>query len=509
MLASLRPLLLFAALALAALLGPLAPRAAAAEKGAVVDLTWGDSRADVDRTVALLQDAGVRWVRMNVSWSGLEAGGKGAWNAGMLTDVDYAVDAAHRAGLQVLMPMADGVPYWASADPSKAVVGGVPQWNHYWRPVSFADYADAFGHLVRRYSARGVHDYEVWNEPNLRRFWPSGPDPAQYAAMLHAAAPAIRAADPSATIVLGGLSKSDYPWLERLYAAGVDRSDFDAVAIHPYTGSVDPKMCWKQAGTDRAAIDAFCAIDAVHDTMRAAGDGDKPLWLTEFGWSTYSGAYGVSEERQAEYLARAFRWLEPRPWVKAAFWYSFRNNRFLGDAPADFEANTGLLRTDFTPKPAYAAMRAYGPAAPAPPPPPAAPTPPPPSVPAAPAPTGTPAKPPAPHRRRPARRRVTRSSAARHGARVVVRGRVRGAGRVRITVLRRHRHVRHRVVAVHANGRFRARLHVPRHGRIRILARCAGMRRPAVVRLRQRRTSPRTAARSPARRTPVAIRTPM
>ena len=364
------------ALLITALLVPVpawagAATAEAAQVGVTPDLTWGATRPEVDRTVALLRDTGVRWVRLNVSWAALEEHGKGAYNAGMLADVDYAVEAATGAGLQVLMPLLE-VPYWASGDPEKTAAGGTRSWNRYWQPSRVADYADAFEHLVRRYSARGVHHYQVWNEPNHPRFWPSGIDAGGYVQMLRAAAPAIRAADPVAKVVLGGPSANDYPFLERVYAAGA-RGLFDIAAVHPYVGSVDPRLCWNQAGTTRRAIHAFCGIEEIHAVMEAAGDGTLPLWLTEFGWSTNRGAYGVTEAQQAEYLKAAFAKLAEWPYVEVAFWYTFRNVFFRGEDPADWEANTGVLRVDFSPKPAYAALRDVATARPAPAAPPASP----------------------------------------------------------------------------------------------------------------------------------------
>jgi hypothetical protein len=211
---------------------------------------------------------------------------------------------------------------------------------------------------VRRYAPKGVHAYEVWNEPNIARFWPSGPNAAEFVSFLAAAYPVAKAADPSATVLMGGLSKSDYDFLAQMYAAG-GRPYFDAVAVHPYTGSVDPTWCWNQAGTTKLAKDAFCAIEEVRNTMVAAGDSAKSIWLTEFGWSTTTGAYGVSEAAQADFLTKAFTKLQSYPYVAAAFWYNFRNNWWSQDAPTDYEANLGLLRTGFSPKPAYDALRSW------------------------------------------------------------------------------------------------------------------------------------------------------
>jgi hypothetical protein len=346
-----------AILAGALVLASAAP-APAAEVGAVSDLTWGLGTTVSDRTVPVMRDAGVRWVRLNVSWAAVEPNGKGVLDAGYLSQVDHAVDAARAAGIRVLMPIADGVPYWASGDPAKTSVNGTRSWNRTWRPARFEDYGDAVEAIVRRYSARGVHHFEVWNEPNHGRFWPSGPDAGEYVEMLRAGSGAIRAADADASVVLGGISRNDYAWLEQLYAAGA-RDLFDIASVHPYSGAVDPTWCWNQAGTTRKAKDAFCGLEEMHASMRAAGDGDKPIWVTEFGWSTTTGSYGVTESQQAEFLTKAYRKLEAYPWVPVALWYSFRNNPGLADDPAQWEANAGLLRTDYTAKPALAAMRSY------------------------------------------------------------------------------------------------------------------------------------------------------
>lgn len=352
--APLRTILLATALCL---VSPAKVQAATSgpDVGTVPDLTWGISRRDIDRTVSTMAKAGIRWVRLNVSWAGGEPDAKGALNAGYLADVDYAVNRARAAGIQVLMPISDGVPYWASADPGKYQDADGRHWNVYWRPSSFGDYAVFVRSVVARYAVMGVHTYELWNEPNISRFWPSGPSPIEFKALLAAAYPVVKAADPQATVLMGGLSKNDYGYLQQLYAAGA-RPYFDAVAVHPYAGSADPTWCWNQAGTTMLAVDAFCAIEEMRRTMEANGDSAKSMWLTEFGWSTTSGAYGVSEATQADYLTKAFTRLDDYPYVQAAFWYSYRDT---WNAPGDYDANLGLLRTNFSTKPAYNALRSY------------------------------------------------------------------------------------------------------------------------------------------------------
>jgi hypothetical protein len=325
------------------------------QAGMVTDLTWGVSRGEMDRTVAMLADAGVRWVRTNVSWSGGEPTAKGSFNSGWLADIDYAVQAARAAGIEVLMPIADGVPYWASADPTKYQDGSGGHWNKYWRPTNMADYADFVRYVVNRYRVLGVHAYEVWNEPNLTQFWPSGPNASEYVSMLKPAYTAIKQADPNATVILGGLSKNDAVFLDNVYRAGA-APYFDVAAVHPYTGAVDPTRCWNDPLTGTPAKDAFCGIEAVRSVMVQHGDSASELWLTEFGWSSSTSTYGVSEAQQADFLTKAFDKLETYPYVTKAFWYTFRNSYWLRDDPASWLANTGLLRSDFTAKPALAAF---------------------------------------------------------------------------------------------------------------------------------------------------------
>jgi hypothetical protein len=350
-----------AAAALTALaLAPAGP-AQAAEVGVVADVTWGQPRADVDREIELLRAAGVDWIRMNVNWAGLEPDAKGDVNEWLLADYDYAVEQALAAGLEILMPIADGVPYWASADPEKRVVNGARTWEVTYRPTRASDYGDVVRFVVERYAPRGVHAFQLWNEPNHPRFWPSGPDAGEYVPLLRAGYQAAKAADPASTVLLGGLSKSDFYYLEDVYREG-GGAYFDAVAVQPYTYGVDPTAAWNGVheweDPDRISLNAFPAIKEVRRSMVAFGDAHKRLWLTEFGYSTTTADGGVSAARQAAYLTKAYRYVERFPWVETLFWYAARNSPFHDDRD-EYEARFGLTTTDFRPKQSYGALRAY------------------------------------------------------------------------------------------------------------------------------------------------------
>ena len=91
--------------------------------------------------------------------------------------------------------------------------------------------------------------------------------------------------------------------------------------------------------------------------MAAYGDA-KPIWLTQFGWSTTTlPDQGVSPETQADYLTRAYECLEQDPYVEVAMWFSLRNQS--GDDT--WRGQLGLMSRNFTPKPAYDALKDYVP----------------------------------------------------------------------------------------------------------------------------------------------------
>jgi hypothetical protein len=345
--------LLFSLLALIVL---LPASAGAAEMGLTTDLTRGVSRARMDQEISMVRDLHARWIRADVPWNALEQDAKGVYtNARYLSDIDYGISRAHAAGLQVVMTLSS-VPYWASADPSKSQDASGYHYNASYHPYNLQDYANYAARVAGHFQALGVHVYEVWNEENLPYFWPSGPDAGAYTQLLQAAYPAIHQADPAATVLMGGLFTSDYDFLQAMYNAGA-KPYFDGANVHPYSGPVGPLGCFHQHGTTRKPKTAFCGIQEIRNTMVANGDGAKQIWLTELGYSTYTGGdgMGVSLAQQAEYLTEAYSIVQVLPYVKALLWYELRNSQDTNS----YNSNQGLLDGSDQPKPAYFAYRSY------------------------------------------------------------------------------------------------------------------------------------------------------
>ncbi len=219
-------------------------------------------------------------------------------------------------------------------------------------------YADWIEQVVRRFSPMGVHHYEIWNEPNLTVYWPTADDPEQatseYMALVRAAYPRVKAADPESTVLVGALSRREYvggrpnDWVAAMYEMGL-KGNFDAISVHPYTDPDAPgedtsaALVWRQVfgpWSDRNP--------SVRDLMVQNGDGDKKVWITEFAAPT-GGDLGspVDETRQAEILRAAIALSRRHDWIGGFLWYSLRD-------AVDGSEQFGLLRADWSPKPALA-----------------------------------------------------------------------------------------------------------------------------------------------------------
>jgi hypothetical protein len=319
---------------LAALLG-FATKAQAAQPGLVTDLTWGISSGDQDRTVAALRDSHARWARLSIQWKAWEPtqGTLASWE---VARTDRAIALTRQSNVHILLDVLNA-PAWASPTDTDGL-GNIPR--------DPADFARFMSLVASRYRGQ-VDAYEIWNEPDVSRFWNGGPNAARYTALLKAGYAAVKQQDPHALVVSGGLSWDYDKYLNAMYRAGA-KGSFDVLALHPYsTGSLSS---WSSS------------IRLAHRTQVANGD-PRPIWLTEFGFNTSADPQGwqrgVTEAQQAQLVGDSYRLLEGEPYVQVAFYYSLRNNWWSHDDPRSMEACFGLLRTDFSPKPAFAAFRAY------------------------------------------------------------------------------------------------------------------------------------------------------
>ncbi len=338
--------------------GLAAPAAHASDAGDAVgiyseELERGNS-ADPAAVAAAMRDANVGLVRQPFSWARVETA------PGQLdfSVYDAVMAAAAGAGLRVL-PVVMDPPAWRSTAPASGRLRAMYPPRD---PAAMAAFVTA---LVRRYGPNGtfwsthpqlppvpIRSWQVWNEPNIQAFWATGPDPAAYVRLLDAVGTAIRAGDPGAEIVVGGLPYAGNgltvpQFVDAMYAAGA-RGTFDTLAVHPY--AADPTGVLEILRVTRQQLDAL-------------GDPERPIWATEFGWATGGPPVTItnSEAGQAkllrdtiEYMQRARDVLHLRGFV-AFRWKDVQLNPGQTDV---WPLHTGLLRVDGSSKPAVGAFAA-------------------------------------------------------------------------------------------------------------------------------------------------------
>jgi hypothetical protein len=190
-----------------------------------------------------------------------------------------------------------------------------------------------------------IHAWQIWNEPNIRNWWPGRVSAAAYVALLRAGARAVHSVDPGAEVVAAGLPNSKnlgipfLRYLDGMYRAGA-KGVFDTLAIHPYARDVQ--------GLLALAEDARALMNKWGDRSR--------LWITEFGWSTGgdASAFRVSERGQADRIAASMSALiaERRALRLRGFiffqWRDAVAPPELGRDP--WPLHTGLLDADGAPK---------------------------------------------------------------------------------------------------------------------------------------------------------------
>src|SRR5829696_1525306 len=262
------------------------------------DAFWGtDSDPSRQRTIAAIAGTGARMLRQSFYWSLIEPQ-PGRYDFSLY---DGYVAAAANANMTVLPILFDPPAFRSSRPATGARRGTYP-------PANYSDFAVFAAALVRRYGPAGafwrqhpelpqlpIRSWQVWNEPNVPAYWPSGPNPAQYAAMLRTVGAGIKAVDAGAKVVTAGLNESELglklvPFLREMYRAGA-KGSFDVLGLHPYAPGSDLVIAQVTRGVRE---------------LRRNGDPARTL-VTELGWATggpSKRALVVSEAGQSSLIRR-------------------------------------------------------------------------------------------------------------------------------------------------------------------------------------------------------------
>jgi hypothetical protein len=321
----------------------------------------------------LVAQAGASWVRRNsLKWSAVEPNeGDRNWDA--LANLELELQEASKRGLQVVL-----------------VVSSTPQWaqkvaGSFCGPVAedkLPSFARFMNDVVKRYSVAPYHIqyWEIWNEPDIAPnivspdsiygCWGDDTDAyyggGYYAEMLKQVYPQVKAANPQAQVLVGGLLLDCDPvnppageqCIPAGYLEGILRNGggdfFDGVSYHAYDyyngpfeyGNPNWNSSWDSSGPVVIAKARF-----LRSVLAAYRHPEKYLLNTEAG--LLCGRTGSEPECQndefamtkADYIAQV-NIAGVAESLRANIWYSLTGWR-----------GTALLDAQGKPNPAYTAFQ--------------------------------------------------------------------------------------------------------------------------------------------------------
>ena len=322
-------------------------------------LLW-ESEQERQADLNAIQLSGAKWLAVDVDWASIEyQNNKYRWGP-----LDNVVLNAKARGLKVLGILAYS-PKWARG-------GDCPPDSTHCLPVRSEDYAEFAKVVAQRYGnyaanpalRSGIAGIQVWNEPNHYPFVQSV-NVMGYTYMLKLTYNAVKSADWAMWVVAGGTAPapddangkdmSPATFLSAIYFFGGSGA-FDAFGHHPYSFPCSPLT--------EAPWNAFYQTLILHWIMASNGDGAKRIWGTEagaptgadVGSCTANSGKSVTEQTQAQYAAQyILRWTKDwGAFTGPLFWFQVRDN---GTNVWNWNDNLGLLRRNYTAKPAFDVFR--------------------------------------------------------------------------------------------------------------------------------------------------------
>ena len=298
--------------------------------------------------LSALKQSGARWIRINLYWGWLEQNqGTIEWRA-----VDQGLSALAAIHMSALVTLNGPVPCWA-LDAVHARYCTEPQ--QVMPQSAVLPWVRFVAAAVQRYHNQ-VHYWEIWNEPDLfpsiREENPTKRLVEYRNFILKPAARAIRRADPSAEIVAPAFAaipsgnSAPGPQLQaamRLILGDGVASYIDVVSLHSYY-----------------PYSVAAKLGCTHKTLREMHLSDRPIWITELGFSGKLFRFQNAGQREAGFLVDETTNALKSHAADRVFWFALTDSPTAAGAHAD---DYGLISNDdyshyvWHPRPAYTALQ--------------------------------------------------------------------------------------------------------------------------------------------------------
>lgn len=264
--------------------------------------------------IEILRKAGIRKIRDDLNWCFCEyEKGKPEVNERFRNTVPRFLDAGIETNLLLLY----GNDFYDG--------GGAPETEE--GLAAYVKYCEA---MVTYFKGK-VNHYEIWNEYNLG-FGRTNGAPEKYVWQLKAAYKAIKAIDPNIVVSAAVTSGTQPEWLRRMMKAGA-YDYFDAVSIHPYCGIPDSAYPDENNGQTEANVKLYKDIIAEYGP-------EKPVWVSEMGWTSSAFEGTVDRDEQAAHHVRTIAIAESSDIIDKMLIYDFRDD---GTDPFEMEHHWGIV----------------------------------------------------------------------------------------------------------------------------------------------------------------------
>ncbi len=296
--------------------------------------------------IKMIADGGFRWIRMDFKWDATERE-RGRYD---FSSYDRLLAALDLYNIHALLILDYGNPLYDNDAPPRTEIAR----------QAFARWAVA---AAKHFGGRGVI-WEIYNEPNIKIFWPAQPNVDEYIALALAVAEAFRSETPNERLIGPASAGIDFPFLEACFKAGL-LDYWSAVSVHPYRNS-DPESAANDYCRLRKMIDTYrTARGSERVSVSTASGSDRVIPIVSGEWGYSSAWRGMTEEKQGEMLAREMLTNLAND-IPISIWYDWRDD---GADPNEPEHHFGLVRNTlsappasnpagvFEPKPAYLAAK--------------------------------------------------------------------------------------------------------------------------------------------------------
>jgi hypothetical protein len=306
-----------------------------------------------------MKSTGVRTVRFAINWYAVQPT-RASTNWG---PTDKLVGDLAARGIRAA-PFIYGSPSWVAKKLKRPPLGSarkVRAWRKF-LAATVRRYGPGGGYWSGAYQQqhpsgerKPINALQIWNEPNLPKFFPRKKLTRKYGKLVKISHGAINRVDRHVKVVLAGLTGFAKPrawtFLDKLYRVKGIKRNFDVAALHPYAVTIG------QFRTEARRI---------RRVMKSHHDAHTALSLTEVGWGSahHTRRFPLNKglRGQKRMLQKSFRLVrhKRRSWhIQRVFWFHWRDPAGGGGTYCSFCPSAGLLRHNHEPKPAYRAFRRF------------------------------------------------------------------------------------------------------------------------------------------------------